>query len=375
MKIQLCLAEKIALGLIILVALPYFLILVASVYFYNNALECFIVHQAAIDCFAQMRPFYFGLLALWIGAVIISGVLVFIFFRDFVNPIEKLSEIASDIAAGKSRPIPYLKVRGRNEVARLYDVIRNMSDNLINNIKKLETANKFKSEFISIASHQLRTPLSAIKWLVEMLLENGPVLTAGQKETLQNIYKSNERLIALVADLLNVGKLEAGKITARRELSNIENLIKSEIELCKTEAEMKNIKINLKLETDIKEILLDPLLFIQGVRNILDNAVIYSPENTKVDVTISSQKGNYVIAIHNDGPSIPEIEHDRLFTKFYRGPVAQRMKPGGSGLGLFIAKLAIESLGGVIWFDSPIHENSGVTFYISIPQSIDSRNQ
>lgn len=367
MKIELCFAEKTALGLILLVALPYFIVLVAGVYFYNNALECTGAQQAVIDCFAQIRLLYFALLAIWVAAIAISGVLIFNFFRNFVIPIEKLSEIASDIAAGKSHPIPYFKTKGSNEVAKLYDVLRTMVESLSFTIHRLEEANKTKSEFISIASHQLRTPLSAIKWLIELLKENRSL---PQEEVLKlnDIYESNERLIRLVNDLLNVSRMESGGLVVSPRPVNLVNLINSCVNLYKPSIEIKKQKITVSIDTEVKEVNLDPVIFNEVLNNILENAVVYAPEDSEIKVGLRRENNNYIISVHNEGPAIPEMEHEKLFTKFYRGPVAQKLRPTGSGLGLFIAKASIEAHGGKIWFESPTGPDSvGVTFYVSIP--------
>ncbi len=109
--------------------------------------------------------------------------------------------------------------------------------------------------------------------------------------------------------------------------------------------------------------------FNEAFKNILDNAINYSSENSKVEVKIDKKDNNYVVSVHNDGPAIPDQDRNKLFTRFYRGEGGVRTKPSGSGLGLYVAKSNIELLNGKIWFESPTNDNQGVTFYISLPLS------
>ena len=171
----------------------------------------------------------------------------------------------------------------------------------------------------------------------------------------------------MVNDLLSAAKLEGGKIIANRARTDIVKLIENEFLMEKTEIERKKIKVDFRKETDLREVEVDILLFGQAIKNLLENAVAYSPEDSEITVALTADKSNFAVSVHNEGAGIPEMEHDKLFTKFYRGPVAQRLRPEGSGLGLFIAKLAIEANGGNIWFESPTHDGGGVTFFVSVP--------
>lgn len=367
MPIKFSLSEKFGWGVLLLAALPYFLAVILNVYIYQNVFSCAQQYSTLpIFCIQLLRPFYLLLWGSWLSVVIGEGLLIFYFVKKITRPIEELSKIVCEISAGKIRAIPYLK--GKNEIAQLFNAVRIMSDTLISQVHQLQEANRAKSDFISIASHQLRTPLSAIKWLIELLKENGK-LPPEERLKLNDIYESNERLIHLVEDLLNVSRLESGKIPIERKSVNILDLINSATNFCKNLIESKRQKIKLVVEAEPKIINTDAMLFNEALNNLLENASYYSSENSEIEVTLTESVGQYIIAIHNEGPAIPESEHDRLFTKFYRGAVAQRLRPTGSGLGLFVSKTAIEALGGKVWFESPTNKNGGVTFYISIPIS------
>lgn len=363
-------STKLGTAIILVSALPYFASIVLSIYIHNRTLSFALRSAGALEYqeFSRLTAnYYFTLIALWVIAVIGGAIVAAYFYRRFVQPIETLSEIALDIARGKNREIPHQKTQ--SEISVLYDYIRIVKESLTKEIGRLQNINKLKTEFISIAAHQLRTPLSSIKWLIEVMLENNNNLNNAYRGKLEDIYKSNERLITLVNDLLSAAKLEGGEIIAKKQLVDIEKSIQYEIDANKVEASRRNIKINFKKMTELHELEIDPLLFSQALKNLLENAVFYSIPDSEIDVTVTMEQGSYIIAVHNEGAGIAEMEHDKLFTKFYRGPVAQRLRPEGSGLGLFIAKMAVEANGGSIWFESPTHDGGGVTFYISVPIS------
>lgn len=345
------LSKKVTLVFFVAAFLPYALGLAFVIYTYDKSLNVF----------------YFVLFGLWLVSAIAGWLVIMYFCRKFLTPINRLASIAFLITQGNNATIPYIEDRN-SEVSKLYDAVRAMNDSLLDTIHRLERANQLKSEFISIASHQLRTPLSAIKWVIELLMDNNN-LSPDYKGKLQDIYTSNQRLIVLVNDLLSAAKLEGGKIIANRIKTDVAKLVENEITMQKSEIGRKKIKIDFKKETNNIEISVDTLLFGQVIKNLLENAIAYSPEDSEISIDLREEKNDLVFSFHNEGPGIPEMEHDKLFTKFYRGPVAQRLRPEGSGLGLFIAKLAVEANGGNIWFESPTHDGGGVTFFVSVPVS------
>ncbi|OGY63690.1 MAG: hypothetical protein A3I24_00770 [Candidatus Harrisonbacteria bacterium RIFCSPLOWO2_02_FULL_41_13b] len=363
--------EKFFISIILLSALPSFIAMLVGFLIYKNYFNKIngILNGTAVLETEIFQGFWgtmgVVLFCIWLITVISAMLVMLLFFKRVLKPLEDLSIIATNIAGGNlSQRIPHMN--NGDEISRLYNALRSMNESLYEDIKKLKQVNKLKSEFLSIASHQLRTPLSSIKWLIELLMETNK-LDKDQKEKLQDIYKSNERLIELVNDLLNATKLETGDFAVKRQPLNLAELLSGCINSLRPVADSHNQKINFIVETDIQTIKADLLLLNQALTNILDNALAYSPYGSDVSVTLKRDDSHYIVAIHNFGSPILESDHDKLFTKFYRGATAARLRPAGSGLGLFISKMAIESNGGSIWFESPAKDGEGTTFYISFP--------
>ena len=227
--------------------------------------------------------------------------------------------------------------------------------------KELDRA---KTEFVSLASHQLRTPLSAIKWTLEIFMQGGK-LNKKQKGRLNDLYISNERLIALVNDLLSVSRIEAGKLVANIERANVINCVSQSIHMLEPAAHHRGQTISLSVAAKSKTTHMDSILFGVAFNNILKNAIAYAPRDSIITVSIVADDKKYTIGVSNRGTFVPTQDRELLFSKFYRGGVAQSIKAEGSGLGLFIAKAAVEANGGTIWCDS--NKEEGTTFYFTVP--------
>jgi len=308
---------------------------------------------------------YYVLWTIWMITLVWGLLFILYFNRKTFAPIERLAGLATDVSSGKSADFPV--VSGDNEVTDLYASVKKMSEGLIKDVQRLQDVNKFKTEFLSVISHQLQTPLSSIKWAAELLLSKNK-LTHEQAEKLKSMQQSSEQLIRMVQNLLRVSKLELGSLPLKFAPVDLKNLVKNEVEIMKPKAEGKGQKIiligvsefSIKIQADID-------IVSEAVQNILDNALIYGPERTKIEVRCSREENFYVLSITNDGPAITGEEKEKIFTKFYRGQVAQAVRPGGSGLGLYVAKSAVEAHGGKLWFESPVKGNRGVTFHIGLP--------
>ncbi len=230
---------------------------------------------------------------------------------------------------------------------------------------------QMKNEFISISAHQLRTPLSAIKWSLQMVLnqEMGKIEEEVKKYLLKT-YTSNERMIKLVNDLLDVSRIEEGRFLYNQKLTSIEDLISKVVKAAKFSANKKKINIIIeKPDKPLPKIKVDPEKMRLSFDNLLDNAIKYSIEGSDVKIKmeeIKKEREKFIqICFKDSGIGITKKDQDRLFTKFFRAENATRLQTEGSGLGLFIVKNIVQAHGGTITCES--EENRGSKFCIELP--------
>ncbi|MFC1789456.1 ATP-binding protein [Patescibacteria group bacterium] len=239
---------------------------------------------------------------------------------------------------------------------------------VLHDITREKTVERLKTEFVSLAAHQLRTPLAAIKWTMKMLLDGDlGEITQEQRGLVEKTYISNERMISLINDLLDVTRIEEGRYLYKTTLTEIESIIQFIINSNKETAKRKNITLEFKRpEKKLPSISLDVEKIKLALQNFIDNAIKYTKRNGKIEISaIFLDSKEIEIAIKDTGVGIPQDQRDRVFTKFFRGANVLRMDTTGSGLGLFIAKNVIEAHGGKVRFES--EEEKGTTFYFTLP--------
>ena len=237
---------------------------------------------------------------------------------------------------------------------------------------------KAKTEFVSLASHQLRTPLTTVNWYSEMLLtgDAGP-LNEKQREYLNEIYKGSKRMGSLVNALLDVSRIEMGTFTVEPEPTNIPLLVRNVVDELQPQIDKKNLKFSEKYVDNLPIIEADPKLLQMIFQNILSNSVKYTPDNGNINLEISlsdaqgsvvktkEKKMNIMIKVSDNGYGIPRLNKNKIFTKFFRADNVRAKDTEGTGLGLYIVKGIVDQSGGRIWFES--NENKGTTFYITLP--------
>jgi PAS domain S-box-containing protein len=234
-------------------------------------------------------------------------------------------------------------------------------------ITKERELDQAKSDFLSLTSHQLRTPLSATKWVLETMA-NDKNLSPKQKERFNDLVSSNERLINLVNDLLDVARIESGKLTVNKKLTDIKGLVVDSAGAMKSLAHDKKKNIKISLSTSLKSIYCDPVLIHEAIENLLSNAINYSPgDSSEVILNVTDREDDYLVSVHNEGIIDPFVAGQSIFDKFVRGSNASELQPSGSGLGLYLTKRVVEANGGTIWFEST--PELGTTFYFTIIKS------
>ena len=229
--------------------------------------------------------------------------------------------------------------------------------------KQLDQA---KTEFVSLASHQLRTPVSTIRWYTDMLLSNSfGELSGEQKEYVETIHKVNQGMIELIDTLLNVSRIEMGSLKIDLKPTNVSDLVESVLVELSSQIEEKNINIEKNYGGNFENIESDPKLLRIVIQNLISNAVKYTQPNGTVSITLKDSFKEKAIVVTDTGVGIPEKDQEKIFTKLFRaGNVDVLSSSQGTGLGLYLVKSIMETMGGSISFVS--EENKGSTFTITI---------
>jgi len=232
-------------------------------------------------------------------------------------------------------------------------------------VTKEREIDKMKTEFISVASHQLRTPLTGIKWFSELLLKSK--LNATTKDYIRQISISNERMVRLVDDLLNVSRIEAGKkFDIILKNTDIVSLMKGVLKEQMPGAEKKHIALVCDKDAPQELTLtVDELKMRQVFQNLISNAIKYSKDKTEIMIGCDKKKDSITFFVKDEGIGIPKHQQGQIFNKFFRAENALTVQTDGTGLGLYIVKSIVEAHGGKVWFESI--ENKGTTFFISLP--------
>ncbi|TSC99271.1 MAG: multi-sensor signal transduction histidine kinase [Parcubacteria group bacterium Greene0714_4] len=237
---------------------------------------------------------------------------------------------------------------------------------LLQDITKSKAIEREKSEFMSMASHQLRTPLGSMRWNLELLEEDIRSLPEISQKRFYEAYIGNRRAIWLVADLLNVSRIEQGKAEGEPQLTDLVSIIRNITEEMASEAESRKIALEFKLINEaIPKIVIDPAQFRDVIENLLSNALKYTKSGGRITIMLDHTNGYVEITVADTGIGIPAADQYKIFSKFFRSKNAVRIYTESSGLGLFIVRSYVEKWGGTIRFEST--EGQGTTFYVTIP--------
>ncbi|OGY84191.1 MAG: hypothetical protein A3F54_03785 [Candidatus Kerfeldbacteria bacterium RIFCSPHIGHO2_12_FULL_48_17] len=238
---------------------------------------------------------------------------------------------------------------------------------IISDMTKEREVERIKSNFISVAAHQLRTPLSGVKWMLSMLLKGdlGP-LTQEQRRFIERGYHNHERMIKLVSELLDISKIEDGRMEFDFQAQPMEDIVSDVVKQMNDVAEKKKIKIRVhKPVFALSEVKVDREKIGIAVQNILDNAVKYTPKEGEINITLRKKGSHVITTVEDNGIGIPQDQQPKIFMKFYRASNAISENTEGTGLGLFIVEQIIKNHEGEIGVDS--QEGKGTKVWMALP--------
>lgn len=278
--------------------------------------------------------------------------------------LEVLDAISDELVIAVQNALSIQAVKNLN--AHLQQRIDEATSELRVTNKKLKALDKSKDEFISMASHQLRTPLTAVKGYLSMVLDGdiGEV-TKEQRQVLEQAFDSSQRMVFLIGDFLNVSRIQTGKFVLELADINLANLIPEEIDQLIDTARSRKIELKYEKVDSLPTIRADENKLRQVMMNFMDNAIYYSRADSVISIQLYKDAEDIVFKVIDTGIGVPKAEQAHLFTKFYRATNARQQRPDGTGIGLYMAKKVIVSHGGSVIFETK--EGVGSTFGFRLP--------
>ena len=279
-----------------------------------------------------------------------------------------LQTIADELIIAIQHALAVDEVRSIN--ASLQQRIETATAELRRSNARLKRLDETKDEFLSMASHQLRTPLTSIKGYLSMMLE-GDIgkTTPMQNKVLGEAYSSSERMVHLIHDFLNVSRLQTGKFMLELEQTDVARVIEEEVKSLGRVAKSRDMEIKFTNKAGELSMVLDDNKIRQVVMNYIDNAIYYSHPESVIKVELLKQSDNVVLKVKDTGIGVPKIEQAHLFGKFFRATNARKQRPDGTGVGLYLAKKVIVAHGGNVLFESKPGKGSTFGFTLPIEQT------
>lgn len=280
--------------------------------------------------------------------------------------IKMLRIVANELAIAAQNALRFEQIEQFN--LTLQQKVEDATRQLRDSNARLKKLDETKDDFISMASHQLRTPLTSVKGYVSMVLD-GDVgkINKQQQQLLNQAFVSSQRMVALIADLLNVSRLRTGKFMIEPKVTNLVELVDGEIVQLTDTAKSRGLELIFQKPVKFPNLMLDETKLRQVVMNFTDNAIYYTPPGGKIVVKLEDKPSSVEFTVTDNGIGVPASERHRLFTKFYRAGNARKARPDGTGLGLFMAKKVVIAQGGALIFATK--EGEGSTFGFSFPKA------
>jgi signal transduction histidine kinase len=247
-----------------------------------------------------------------------------------------------------------------------------IGNSVIRTVDEVAKTNKMKTEFVSIASHQLKTPISEMKWQTELLLAKfSGGLSERQGEIIKEIAHSGEKMGRLVNDLLDVARIDQGQLALAKEEVTFCELVNDVVNSQKIFAKSKNVELISTCDINQIKVFIDKRRFAVVLDNLISNAIKYIDGNGRVNVLVENNDGFAQVCVRDNGVGIPKKDQESIYKKFFRSNNSIKNETDGTGLGLYIAKNIVEQSGGKIWFKSI--ENVGSEFYFSVPIVVENK--
>jgi signal transduction histidine kinase len=298
-----------------------------------------------------------------VGSIALALILGYAFSWSLIGPVKAMDLRLKQIASGDFSQ--RVEVINRDELGTLATNLNRMNDELGQLYRQLDDANRHKSQFLANVNHDLRTPLSAIIGYAGLLLsETEHQLSPIQKENLQDLIKNAERLLNMIDSLLDITKIEAGKLEVQIEAVELEEVVQSAAAMIDSILITKHVQLIRQIDPNLPMLKTDGEKLRQILLNLLDNAAKFT-ERGEIRISAAQHNGAVDLVVSDTGIGIPDQDLNRIFEEFYRVGSANGRKYRGTGLGLSIVRRLVGLLGGTIEVSSKVGEGS--TFTIALP--------
>lgn len=283
----------------------------------------------------------------------------------YTDTDKRLLTIAADeIAISLQNALRFEEIQNFN--ITLQEKVDDATRNLRKVNEKLKVLDETKDDFISMASHQLRTPLTSVKGYISMVLEeDAGTVTKLQKEMLGQAFFSSQRMVYLISDLLNVSRLKTGKFIIEPAPVDLSEVVQQELSQLQETAASRSLKLVYEKPKSFPTLMFDETKTRQVIMNFVDNAIYYTPAGGQVEVKLIDNPETIELRVVDNGIGVPKSEQPHMFSKFYRAGNARKARPDGTGLGLFMAKKVIIAEGGSVIFESEEGKGSSFGFVFS----------
>jgi signal transduction histidine kinase len=312
------------------------------------------------SAYEHSRNLFIGVVA---GAIVLALLLGFVLSWSLIAPIQSIDSRLAAIASGDFSG--HVDVTNRDELGALATNVNRMNDELSRLYRELETTSQHKSDFLANMSHELRTPMNAIIGFSQVLREGlvGDV-NAKQAEYLDDILSSGNHLLALINDVLDLSKVEAGQVELQVAPFSLQDALERGVSMVREQATTEGVQVTLHRNGGLDVVSGDERRIRQVIFNLLSNAVKFTPEGGQVDVSAARVDGEMRVSVADSGPGIAAEDLDRIFGEFQQTEAGARQREG-TGLGLALSKRFVEMHGGRIWCESEV--GKGSTFEFTLP--------